>query len=63
MGKKNSIIKSFLSKRNRRNSPIPVFVVLRTKGRIRYNKFRRYWRRDKLMTRNLRAKIGTKERR
>ncbi|MDT7861405.1 MAG: 50S ribosomal protein L39e [Saccharolobus sp.] len=37
-----------LSKAMKSNVPIPIWVVLKTGGRVRFNPLRRSWRRNKL---------------
>jgi len=61
MAKKSHALKRWLIKRNRRNRRMPVFVLIRTGGRIGQNKFRRRWRTDKLGTRNMRVVLGKKD--
>ncbi len=60
MAKNNLEIKLWLIKRNKRNRRIPLFVVAKSGRKVVRNKFRRNWRRDKLLTRNLRRNLKNK---
>lgn len=37
-----------LARATKANSPVPVWVVIKTRRRIRFNPLRRHWRRSKL---------------
>lgn len=45
---KPSGLKKRLIKKMRQNSPVPAWVIIRTKRRVRTNPKRRMWRRKKL---------------
>lgn len=46
--KKSLLIKKRLAKKQRQNRPLPNWFRYKTNNTIRYNAFRRHWRRTKL---------------
>ncbi|MEM3362389.1 MAG: 50S ribosomal protein L39e [Candidatus Anstonellaceae archaeon] len=48
MSKKSLEKKLILAKKIKQNRPIPLFIVAKTKRKVRTNNKRRNWRRDKL---------------
>ncbi|AAK40683.1 LSU ribosomal protein L39e [Saccharolobus shibatae B12] len=49
MSRNKPVAKKFrLAKALKANSPIPIWIVLKTRGRVRYNPLRRNWRRNDL---------------
>jgi large subunit ribosomal protein L39e len=46
--KKSLLIKKRLAKKQRQNRPLPNWFRYKTENTIRYNAFRRHWRRTKL---------------
>jgi|GEM_PF-1180092 ribosomal protein L39E len=60
MAKNSFGVKMRLNRARRKNRRIPNFIVLKTKRKVSYNKFRRNWRTDKLGTRNWRREYGRK---
>jgi len=48
MGKKNKGLKLFLAKRNKQNSRVPVWVIIKTNRKVIRHPKRRHWRRTTL---------------
>ncbi|MEK6982238.1 MAG: 50S ribosomal protein L39e [Candidatus Micrarchaeota archaeon] len=48
MGNKTLIKKSKLAKAERQNRRLPLFVTIRTKRKVGFNRIKRTWRTDKL---------------
>ncbi len=57
MAKNDLNLKLWLINQTKKSRNVPVFVIAKTARRITRNRRRRNWRRDKLLTKNVRRSL------